>query len=452
MTTEAAGAVLRAAWDEFVTKLEAGRDALDAPELHAPPPTTRGLAEGYRYLLGFAYSAVERAFHEDADFPYFRRAISPVDKATIDNADALYLSARIDGSRAYRVRGRVASHEHWKGQERTGSGPWAPQYAIFEVHSRYPGDTGTIVELMPGNRVITGFLDSTELQVEEDGRFEVLVAPSRPDGHTGNFLSTLPDDPDSDHRGSYVIVRFLFHDWENEVAPELSIFPVELARPHPAPLDPETAAVKLVAAGDLVANQMRFWNEFYDVVIGAFGEGNPNAFIPSPRNDINTPTLASLASGGGQSTNVYAGGRWLLQPGEALLIETRSQLPTCYQSIHLANVWGESLDYANHVSSLNGFQAEADADGTTRYVIAHEDPGIPNWLDTTGLEEGFISLRWTHHAPPAPTELPSATARKVALSELESLLAATTRKVAPAEREQQLQVRREHVQRRYRQY
>ena len=85
---------LRAAWTDMIDALSRARDAVDSAELHAPPVTAQGLAEGYRYLLGFVFSGIERAFFEDPDYPYFRRAIQPQDKATIDNADALYLSAR----------------------------------------------------------------------------------------------------------------------------------------------------------------------------------------------------------------------------------------------------------------------------------------------------------------------------------------------------------------------
>ena len=130
------------------------------------PPDDRVLAEGYRYLLGYTFSAIERAFHEDPAFPYFRRAIQPVDKATIDNADALYLSAAVDGERTYRIRGRVL--------------PKAPQYIIFETHVSYAGDSGSLAELSPVNRMITGSLDSAELLIDDDGGFEILVAPERP--------------------------------------------------------------------------------------------------------------------------------------------------------------------------------------------------------------------------------------------------------------------------------
>ena len=49
-----------------------------------------------------------------------------------------------------------------------------------------------------------------------------------------------------------------------------------------------------------------------------------------------------------------------------------------YWSIDLCNFWLESLDYANHQSSLNGHQAVVDPDGVFRADVTHDDPGVPN--------------------------------------------------------------------------
>ena len=437
MSVEKSQVELRDAWGDLMSALERARDAVDSPELHAPPPTERGLAEGYRYLLGFAFSAFERAFFEDQDFPYFRRAIQPADKSTIDNADALYLTAAIAGSRSYRITGR------FDGQP--------PQYLIVEAHSSYPGDSGSLLELMPGGRTVTGTLDTAGLIVEDDGRFDILVAPEHPDGHAGNFVCSRSATADgTDVVSTYVVVRVLFHDWEREVAPELAIVALDPTVRAPAPLDPAAAAARLRRTGEIVENQMKFWTQFYDVVLGAYGEGNPDAPAFQPRNAINTPSPAQLATGGGQTTNVYAGGVFVLDPDEALIVETLTPEPPAYKGMHLSNLWGESLDYANHVVSLSGHQEEPDVDQVTRYVIAHDDPGVANWLDTTGLERGFVTFRWTYTVP--PTEMPRVSATKVPYAEIRQHLPAGTRTVAADERYEQIRVRQRHVQRRYRQY
>ncbi|MCX8556576.1 DUF1214 domain-containing protein [Mycobacterium sp. SMC-16] len=424
---------VRAAWTDMMAALGRARDAVDSPELHAPPATPLGVAEGYRYLMGFAFSAIERAFSEDPEFPYFRRAIQPIDKATIDNADALYLSAAIDGSRNYRIRGKLA-------------GPKPPQYMIFETHTVYAGDTGSLSELGPGGRVVTGMLDSAALVVDDDGHFEILLAPRPPAGHTGNFIATATEDANA----GYVIARILFHDWEHEACPDLHIVQIGAEGTHPATLTPSSTATRLRRIGDLVENQMKFWNEFYDVVLEAHGDKNGDGITFMPRNALNAPMPANLATGGGQCTNVYSGGTYDLRPDDALLVELNVSVSPAYLGFHLSNLWGESLDYANHVSSLNGFQTEPDLDGRLRYVITDVDPQVPNWLDTAGHSQGFLTVRWTYSEPPA--ELPTATVTVVSRDEVRKHLPEATRTVSADERREQIRIRQEHVQRRYRQY
>jgi hypothetical protein len=248
----------------------------------------------------------------------------------------------------------------------------------------------------------------------------------------------------------YLIVRMLFHDWENEVSPDLHIVQVGHEGAHPPPIDPAAAATKMRRVGDIVEKQMKFWNEFYDVILEAHGDRNGDGQTFMPTNGLNEPARANLATGGGQCTNVYSGGMFDLGPDEALLIEVDVPVKPSYTGFHLGNLWGESLDYANHATSINGFQAEADADGTTRFVVAHADPGVPNWLDTTGLRRGFLTARWTYPVP--PDELPTVNVSKLPLADVRQHLPAATRLVSADERSQQIRTRQEHVQRRYRQY
>jgi hypothetical protein len=441
--------ILRDAWDELIARLQQARDAIDSPDLHAPPSTDRVLAEGYRYLLGFTFGAIERAMFEDPDFPSFRRAIQPTDKATIDNADAIYLSAVLDGRGTYRLRGTVADTSHWRGGAPV-AGTRAPQYVIIETHKGYAGDTGNLMELSPAVRAITGSLDSAEITVT-DGTFDILLAPERPDGYEGDFIQTVRTGADgTEHVAGYLILRCLYGDWEHEVAPELHLARVGHEGRHPAPLTAEDAAARMRRLGDLVDNQMRFWNEFYDLILEAHGDRNGDGQTFMPRNDLNAPAFANLATGGGQATNVYAGGMFDLGPDEALLIETSVPVPPAYTGFHLANLWGESLDYANHVTSLNGQQAVTDPDGVTRIVVAHTDPGVPNWVDTTGIPDGFMTFRWTYSEK--TEQLPTVTVQVVDVAKVAALLPEGTPRVSPEERREQVRIRQEHVQRRYRQY
>jgi len=452
---------LRRAWDYLIEQLESARDAIDTPELMPAPPSERNLAEGYRYLMGFLHSSIERAFFENAEFPVFRNAVQVLNKATIENADAIYFMAAIDGHESYVLRGRAHSNGHWRGAPRAADGLLAPQYLIFEVTDGcIAGDSGSLAELRPGVKASTGSLDSTELEVAADGSFEILLAPERPQGHRGNFIATKrtvrrphPDRPDDplERYACYVSGRQLFYDWQRERAIHLTLTQIGKEGAHPQSYSPADAADHLRRAGDIVRGQMHFWNAFYTVLLETYGKADGadgERFMP--RNTFNKPNAASAATGGGQSTNIYAGGVFELGPDEALICESTFEVEPQYIGFSMSNLWGESLDYANHQSSLNGAQADRDRDGAIRWVIAHRDPGVANWLDTTGHPEGFMSPRWAYSQTPPPEKWPVIKATKVAFDRIAEHLPAETRTVTPQERARAIAVRQEHVKRRYR--
>jgi hypothetical protein len=456
--TETAKAELRAAWDDLIGELESARDAIDNPALFPPAATPRVLAEGYRYLAGFIHHGVERSFHEDPDFPAFRNALSIYNRATIDNCDAIYFYAPIDGRQTYRVRGKTADCRHWRGEARPDTGRLAPQYLIFESASGpMAGDTGNLGELLPGFRTGFGTLDSTSLVCEENGEFELVLGPEKPQGYTGNFICTRKgpagDDPDGGDRfANYLSGRQLFYDWEREDAVELSITAVDRIGMHPDPLTPASTATRLRRMGSIVRGQMHFWLNFYDKVLNCHGshENVNNSPYFMPVNAYNQPNAASSDTGGGMSTNIYAGGLYELAEDEAFYIEARFHGEPVYTSVHLGNLWGESPDYANHQCSLNHHQMHMGKDGVQRWVVAHRDPGILNWLDTTGLPKGYLSHRWAYAELPPKEQWPTITGKKIRFEDIHEHIPADMPRVAEEQRREAIAVRQAHVQRRYR--
>ena len=82
----------------------------------------------------------------------------------------------------------------------------------------------------------------------------------------------------------------------------------------------------------------------------------------------------------------------MLQPDEALVIT--GSLPACaFANVMLWNRHMQTLEYSVRRSSINQAQLALEADGTFRIVVAHADPGVPNWLDTEGHENGTIFWR-----------------------------------------------------------
>ena len=102
---------------------------------------------------------------------------------------------------------------------------------------------------------------------------------------------------------------------------------------------------------------------------------------------------------------VYHGGRWVLEEGEALVIDVHPpDEDFLYWGLTIANPWMESYDYRYTTTCLNNRRAERAADGSWRLVISPTDPGVPNWLDTGGRREGYMLVRWVlADRPPHPT-------------------------------------------------
>ncbi len=448
---------LRSAFDELIAELQTARDTIDDPQYFPPAPSTRVLAEGYRYLTGFIHHGIERAFHEDPDFPSFRNALSIFNKSTIENVDAIYFYAPIDGRKTYRVSGRAEDFRHWRGTPRLVQGATAPQYLIFEAATGpMAGDTGSLSELTPGFRTGFGTIDSAALAVEDDGRFELILGPEKPDDFEGNFICTKKPPsrraPDAGDRfAAYISGRQLFYDWKNEEPIALAIECLDAAGSHPPALTPQRAAANLRRMGSIIRGQMRFWLEFYDVVLNCNGthehDGRPY-FMPV--NAYNEPNAASSETGGGMSSNIYAGGMYDLGDDEAFYVEASYSGQPVYTSMHIGNLWGESPDYANHQSSLNHHQMYMGADGVQRWVVAHRDPGVQNWIDTTGLPRGFLSHRWAYAERPEKSAWPKITGRKIRFDEIAGAFPSDQPRVSLEERREAIRIRQRHVQRRYR--
>jgi hypothetical protein len=94
-----------------------------------------------------------------------------------------------------------------------------------------------------------------------------------------------------------------------------------------------------------------------------------------------------------------AGGRFQLADDEALIVTTTAEGAN-YTGFQISDPWTISPDPVTRLASLNKSQALPNADATTVYVLSASDPGVHNWIDTVGLREGWMLLRW-QGVPPA---------------------------------------------------
>jgi hypothetical protein len=186
------------------------------------------------------------------------------------------------------------------------------------------------------------------------------------------------------------------------------------------------AARHLIALGDFVVANLEFFLQFSR-------PETPNSFLPP---------LDGTAMGAAAENRPVIGS-FELGPDEALMVEVTPP-EGLYWSYSLGNPWWETVDYALHQSSLNGHQAVLDDDGLLRVVIAHEDPGVANWLDTAGHSAGPVILRCVRtETAPVPTT------RVVPFAGVAAELPAGTRRVTPEERRAVIDARRVAVSKRF---
>ena len=122
------------------------------------------------------------------------------------------------------------------------------------------------------------------------------------------------------------------------------------------------------------------------------GAGDPPAFVSREPNQFPKPippgnhALAAFDA-------AYSMAPYVLGPDEALVITARWPECRC-ANVSLWNRHLQTYDYAHRRVSLNRAQTVLEPDGSFRVVIAHRDPGMPNWLDTEGRPFGLVFWRY----------------------------------------------------------
>lgn len=352
-------------------------------------------AAGYRHILVLMALAVDEALRRaDPYDPHISPAnVDGVLKWGMDCPDAAYSGSAIRGDAAYRVHGHRG----------------AARYVGLQVMAGMAATANVVLD------------DST---CDGEGNFEIVLSA---DPHPGNWVG-LPEEATS------LVVRQFFYDWVNEAPARIQIECISPGSARRSSSDAGTSSAasvarQLDAIGDFVEASVAFW---LDVEEQGRAQG-VNVF----RDPVNKTEM------GGAAESLTVWGSWELAAGEALVIEVVPP-EALYWSVALGNHWWETIDYANHQSSLNGFQSVLDEDGVFRGVVAHEDPGVANWLDTAGHRQGPAIFRWVRAAA-AP--VPRTTL--VRADELMEILPLTTTKVDPATRRAAIAARRDGVRRRF---
>ncbi len=324
------------------------------------------VGEATRALMHMLQGGLALQFERAPERPSFRRIVSPTRKFTGDNADAIYYDAPVSGEYAYRVRGNMAG----------------AAYVSITI------EAGVADGGLRGRTA--GVINDTQFDVAADGAFELaLGGPER----ARNWLP-LPGD-------AYALTTRHYFEERHCVAADASrVIPlaIKVLGGSPAPAAPSDAGV---AAGirrviGFVRGRSLEMPPLANREQPAFVSRVPNQF-PKPAK----PGAMGLAA----FDAAYSMAPYVIGPDQALVMSAR--WPNC----RCANVdlWTRhqmTYDYANRSVSLNRAQTKLEADGSFRVVIAHKDPGVPNWLDSEGRAFGLVF--WRYMLPEGEIETPQA--------------------------------------------
>ncbi|MCY4597637.1 MAG: hypothetical protein OXC19_22910 [Bryobacterales bacterium] len=352
-------------WNEFCDALNAAGAALSFP---GAPRDPFSQAEGYRYLSRLARAGLTAFIeHADTNAPVLHRVVNETTKLGADNPDNYYQMAALDGNHEYKITGRRNTIA----------------YLSFGTQSGNYGQGGGLPP--------TGHIESDQIDMDEDGCFELLLSRN-PQGT--NWL------PMTSETGT-LVVRQTFLDRDTEIPATLKIERINCSEDEcrPSPLTARDLDEGLKNAGALVAGA--------PLLFAKWARDFKNHSNELPMFD----PQVSLAAGGDPNITYYHS-HWAIEHDEALMIEVTP--PECeYWNFQLNNYWMESLDYRHHRIHTNKHLAHLEDDSSVRLIVAHENPGLPNWIETVGHMDGTMCFRWVR-----AKEHPQPRTRLVKLSSL----------------------------------
>lgn len=353
----------RKAFSELVSLLQEVDARWASPEWNLQGEAD--VVSAHRALMHMLEGGLAGMFECDATAPDFRRIVSPSRKFTGDNADAIYFDTPVSSDYSYRVRGQMNG---------------AVYVSLTVEMGTENGALGTQT---------AGVINDEDFDIDGAGNFEIRFGGSP---QARNWLPLAPG-------VSRITTRHYFEETRCAAAnpervPRLEIEILDGPGAPPTASDPSVAAgIRRVA--EFVRSRTLDQPPMANTELPPFVSIVPNQF-PQPTKPGNLGLAAFDAA--------YSMAPFLIGAEDALLV--RGRWPRCRcANVSLWNRHQQTLDYANRPVSLNRVQTQTGADGAFTMVLAHRDPGVPNWLDSEGRNLGLVF--WRFMLPEGEIETPS---------------------------------------------
>lgn len=347
------------------------------------------------------FSTIQKAVNNDPYYPKVYWVDStprkwfgldvPGGRYSYDNPDCIYRIIPISGEYSYEITG----------------------------HRYNPGPTDIVFSLINDvntQRTIT-FVKGSDLILDSEGNYTITIDSQPANGRINHIQSTKD--------AKQLFIRNNLGDWSAETPDYLQV-----ARTGYAP-KPRTRTDK-----DII-------NDTYSLLDGAIFAYVFGAFeVKTDWNHVNTlPQPSQSATLGTLVTQAASFGHFELPYNQVLVADVNLGKAN-YFVLPITGPWTITYDPAFFQHSLNNKQAIPNKDGTYTFVISNLDPGVYNWLDTGGLLNGTMQVRWQNVSLSSDPIKPSIQLRLVDREDLAKVLPPETKYVTAEERKVQLAERR----------
>ena len=306
-------------WDEFSSALaEAGAYVHRVADPGRSPAEQAQLTQSMIWGLIGELSTLAFA---DRDHPDWAPILNGTLRRYNANTDATYAVAYIRGSGTYRVLGR-------RGTTRI-------------VHLQV--GVGTLGIGDPQRMAVLGELNIDDCEIADDGTFEVVLGPSRPEGYSGAWLQL-----DASRDDSFALIRQVAYDWSSEIDAQVAIHR----------LDRPIAKIEITSA-ELTANLVLAARSVGEDALAMLRVMEQQLEL----SEVNQLTdVSSTFPAVGIAGQAYTHALIELRDDEVWVAECRIPPQCPYWSLQLMDYAYSALDAMYTQANLNGHSAEADPD------------------------------------------------------------------------------------------
>ncbi|MGB8405869.1 MAG: hypothetical protein WCE30_17540 [Mycobacterium sp.] len=376
------------ATEQQIAASNSGYPFVTNSDLASLPAYTRALASS-GLSTAFSQLALTNSYDPNMAYqamPWNAPSAEPLQFLNDPNADNKYLVASID-SRAY----TITIH---------------PAPGTKDVTFVPMSGTG-----LNGNFLSTGFsYDLSQFTPNADGSYTITMSPTQ---QAGNWVNSTG--------AQTLLLRDTVNNWG---LPHDNITIQQQGTPS-------TFTLPVLSKGQISSILNSIATNLTGLNSSVTNAGIQKLFASIPDNTFKPIGPTTSAVGGpilpGQLSSL---GRYNLQPGQALIVKV-PDVAAGYTGAQLSNVWQQDLPYATATGSLNNSEVFKSSDGYTYYVVSAENPGVANWLNTSGITDGSISLRFQDLTGSVSDA--QVTAQVVPIADVRQNLPADTPTVTPAQ-------------------